>query len=205
MIIAKQKNIKIFHIQIDDFDAFEKFFSKNAMLVKNYLIILDGNVTPEVKALLDKAGAVYIQNSAAFPKFSLIKKDTSESDTTPAQTKPQPQAVTQNTTNSEPPKQPACSKKIIDKTLRSGTEIEHAGPVAIFGRINNGARVVAQGELEVFGDIDGLVECEGAYMIVKGVVNGSIIFNGEIVEPSLFDGSLKKISTHENKLVVEEL
>ena len=45
----------------------------------------------------------------------------------------------------------------VNKTLRSGTKIEHPGHVVVFGDINPGAEVVAEGSVIVWGRLRGLV------------------------------------------------
>lgn len=45
----------------------------------------------------------------------------------------------------------------IDKTLRSGARIEHAGNVVILGDVNSGAEVIAGGSIMVWGRVRGFV------------------------------------------------
>ena len=46
---------------------------------------------------------------------------------------------------------------MIRRTLRSGQMIQHAGPVVVFGDVNDGAQIVAAGDVLVFGKVRGLV------------------------------------------------
>jgi septum site-determining protein MinC len=45
----------------------------------------------------------------------------------------------------------------LDKTLRSGTRIEFAGHVVVFGDVNPGAEIVAEGNVIVWGRVRGMV------------------------------------------------
>ena len=45
---------------------------------------------------------------------------------------------------------------LIHRSLRSGEKIEHDGDVTVFGHVNNGAEIVASGNISVFGKLKGL-------------------------------------------------
>jgi hypothetical protein len=186
---AKQRNIKIFDITCDDAASFEALLSKNGTLIKNYLVVLK-NPSEKCEDIAKKHSLRYIVDSGDFPKYSVSKKEllTPSSDI---------KEMTKEQTHE--------THKVETKTLRSGTSIEHAGSFTLFGRINSGARVEIDGEASIYGDIDGFLEVRGKFIIVKGKVSGSIIFNGEILENPLFDGGLKKVSNSGEKVVVEEM
>lgn len=50
----------------------------------------------------------------------------------------------------------------VNKTLRSGTKVEHAGHVVIFGDVNPGAEVIAEGSVIVWGRLRGVVHAGSA-------------------------------------------
>lgn len=46
---------------------------------------------------------------------------------------------------------------MIRRTLRSGQNIQHAGPVVVYGDVNDGAEIVATGDILIFGKLRGVV------------------------------------------------
>lgn len=46
---------------------------------------------------------------------------------------------------------------MIRRTLRSGQVIRHPGPVVVYGDVNDGAEIVATGDVLIFGKLRGLV------------------------------------------------
>jgi septum site-determining protein MinC len=65
--------------------------------------------------------------------------------------KPRPQD-TQN-----PKKSGSDSALWVNKTVRSGTRIEYAGNIVIFGDVNPGAEVIAEGSILIWGRLRGVV------------------------------------------------
>lgn len=45
---------------------------------------------------------------------------------------------------------------IVDKSLRSGQKIEHAGDVVVFGHVHDGSEVISAGNIFIFGRLRGL-------------------------------------------------
>lgn len=46
---------------------------------------------------------------------------------------------------------------MIRRTMRSGQIIKHSGPVVVYGDVNDGAEIIATGDVLVFGTLRGLV------------------------------------------------
>lgn len=46
---------------------------------------------------------------------------------------------------------------MIRRTLRSGQTIHHDGPVVVYGDVNDGAEIVAAGDVLIFGKLRGVV------------------------------------------------
>lgn len=51
----------------------------------------------------------------------------------------------------------AAEVLMIRRTLRSGQVIHHEGPVVVFGDVNDGAEIIATGDVLVFGKLRGVV------------------------------------------------
>lgn len=51
----------------------------------------------------------------------------------------------------------ATEALMLRRTLRSGQKIHHAGPVVVYGDVNDGAEIVATGDVLIFGKLRGVV------------------------------------------------
>jgi len=51
----------------------------------------------------------------------------------------------------------ATEALMLRRTLRSGQKIHHAGPVVVYGDVNDGAEIVAAGDVLIFGKLRGVV------------------------------------------------
>ncbi len=197
---AKQKNLRIFEIELTTDDDFFAYMEKNKILLKDFFLLIHGHISDDVVKYLDKEGFCY-----KLAKDCPIK-------TTSRQTSGEKSAIIEQ--KDTPKAQPArkhtviaerVKTLVIQQPIRSGVEVEHAGDVTIFGRVNSAAKVLAEGNVEVYGVIDGLVQCDGEYMIVKELGKGHIIFNGEILDREHFDGKVKKISYGKKGVEIKDL
>lgn len=57
-----------------------------------------------------------------------------------------------------PPAIPADAALVVQRTLRSGQRVTHAGTVVVIGDVNAGAEVIAGGSVVVWGRLRGIVE-----------------------------------------------
>jgi len=195
MIKAKQKTIRIFDIKIENEADFFPYMDKNLILLKEYLLVLSGDITPKITKYLDKNSICFITTEDCNLKLKSKSNNTTKSDIMAKSKSSVSNDKDQITINSQPKgKIQKVETLLIEKPIRSGEEIIHDGDITIFGRVNSAAKVIAEGNIEVYGLIDGLVQCDGQYMIVKELGKGHIIFNGDILERDDFDGNLKKIT-----------
>ena len=203
---AKQKTLRIFDIEIENEEEFFPYMDKNLVLLKEFFLVLSGDVTPKVTKYLDELNICFMIAEECNLKLVTKSNRDSKSDIIESVL----QKSRENATiNSQPSANITKVQKIetilIERTVRSGEEIAHSGDVTIFGRVNSAAKVIAEGNVEVYGTIDGLVQCDGSYMIVKELGKGHIIFNGDILEKELFDGNLKKITYSNNEALIKDI
>jgi septum site-determining protein MinC len=195
MIKAKQKTIRIFDIKIENEADFFPYMDKNLILLKEYLLILSGDITPKITKYLDKNSICFMTTEDCNLKIKAKSNNTTKSDIIAKGKSSVSNSKNQITINSQPSdKIEKVETLLIEKPIRSGEEVIHDGDITIFGRVNSAAKVIAGGNVEVYGVIDGLVQCDGKYMIVKELGKGHIIFNGDILEREDFDGNLKKVT-----------
>jgi len=195
-MIAKQKNLRIFELFVEDDESFINYMDKNLLLLKDYLLLINGNLSSTMREYLQEKGCCYKEIEGC--KIKLRAKEIQKQ-------KPQEKIEIVHYVQDEQEIKKDQNTKVIKTPVRSGTIVEHDGDITIFSRVNSGAKVICGGNLSVFGLVDGVVECDGEYMILKEIGNGFAIFNGNIVEKELLDGKLKKISSTEDGLSVEDL
>ena len=204
---AKQKNLRIFYLEIDGEEEFFKYMDKNFILLKDYFLMIDGETTPKIIDFLEEKKACYklakncnIRKSSKTnigSKNAIIRNSSSQSGT----------EGKKSITFEEYQNSSSCEKTLlINKPVRSGEEIIHQGDVTVFGRVNSAAKVICSGNAKVYGVVDGLIQCDGDYMVVKDLgQKGFIIFNGDILERSDFDGNLKKVIKTKEGIEIKDI
>ncbi|RLA71860.1 MAG: hypothetical protein DRG24_04490 [Epsilonproteobacteria bacterium] len=160
---VKQYSIKVFELTIESESSFLDFMEKNLILLKRYLIVLKGVVTPPINEYLDKNDISYTTNLN-------INNDTH-----------QEQVIKQS------------DLKIIDTIVRSGQELKVNSDLLILNRINSGAKLHVEGNMIVTDIVDGLIVCNGDFMLIKTSSKALIIFNGVEIEGALLKNKFHKI------------
>jgi septum site-determining protein MinC len=196
-MIAKQKNLRVFHINISDKQKFFDYFNKNKILLKEFFLLVEGEVDKDVSELLLNTGVCFKDISNCKIRFSSVKKiETKE------ENKPKPE----DKKNEESIK---IEKKlsVYERPIRSGEEINEELPVVVFGRINSGAKLFCSQSVSIYGIIDGLVQCDGDYVVLNGIgQRGNLIFNGEIIEKERVKKDvLQKITMVSQEVVIKEI
>ncbi len=191
---VKQQTLKGFECEIDDAQTFISYYTKNEPLMKGHLLILNGSVDSEVKSFLVAKNAAYID---ANEKILLTRKKRST-------------AVLECPTLEESTvvHSIAAAKKnstVYHRPIRSGEAIESEDDLVFFARINSGALIESSRSIQVFGIIDGIVRSDGAYMLLQKIGNGSVVFHGEELDKSLFNGQLKLVEYKNNAIVMKDV
>ena len=196
-MIVKQKNLRVFHINIDNNAIFIDYFNKNRVLLKEFFLLVEGQVDDEVINLLDDAGICFKDISSCNLKLASVKKEIETVKNEDVKEK------VEETVKSLPKEK----LKIFDRPIRSGEEINEDLPVVVFGRINSGAKLFSTQSVSVYGIIDGLVQCDGDYIVLNGIgSHGNLIFNGEIIDKeSLKKDVLQKITITNSKVQVKDV
>lgn len=194
-----QKNVRVFHIEIDDEDSFLDYFRKNSLLLKEFFLLIEGNITKNIAFILEQSGVCYKEINHCAIRFGGIKKEA-----LPLEEEPKKEAVSEMI--SEQPKQ-LPKLKLYDRPIRSGEEIVESLPIVIFGRVNSGAKVFCEESMSIYGIIDGLVQCDGEYVVLSGISpRGHLIFNGEIVDREMLKlNVLQKIVMRDNVIEIKEV
>ena len=190
---VKQQTLKGFECEIDDAEAFKSYYTKNAPLMQGHLLILQGHVDDEIKHFLDEKNAIYID---ANEKTLLTRKKRS----TAVLELPDTQEVFSSTSI-----QKKGANTVYHRPIRSGEAIESESPLLFFGRINSGALIESRASVQVFGIIDGLVRSDGEYLLLKEIGKGNVVFHGEELDKSQFNGQLKLVEYKNGAIMVKEV
>jgi len=203
---VKQKKIRVFDIVVDKEAKFFEFMEKNLLLIKDYLLLVEGEVTPKIKEFLETNGLCFVLSNgcnikkidSAETSKNVKPKEEQKVETVQPQVIIQEQAVCHDSLSQK--------TKVLNKPVRSGEVIEHDGDVVIFSRVNSGAKVISEGNITVFETIDGVIEANGDFIIVNSVGKGYVVFNGDILDKDNFsDGKMKKVIKTTGGYKVEDL
>ena len=231
---TKQRNIRVFEIECDDADAVKSYIDKNKALLEGLTVMLGGSKAKECVQICKDALLCYAiagdcgESNTTTKKLSPSRAsseskdlfDTSEQSASSGGSVQVQERIVEKIVekvvvqtvyverdqDSESRADVQNRQKIIKNvTVRSGEDIVTNGDVSIFARVNSGAKIKAEGCVEVFDTIDGLVECSGEYMLIKSIGKGTVMFGGSKLEAAAFDGSLKKVSTVNGKIEIRDL
>ena len=190
MINAKQKNIRIFEIEIDNKSEFIEYIKKNLILLQRFVLMLRGNIDEEISDFL-------ISNKIEFGILNqpLLKEKTKEN------------TEIKQDTNVQHIEKEHDDKKleesiILDRTIRSGEVIEVDSDLLITGRINGGAIIKCEKNIVIYDEIDGKVICEGNFAFIHSIGKGSLLFHGEVFDNTNLNGKNKMIYKNQEKIEV---
>ncbi len=190
---VKQLTLKAFEFEIEDNTSFIEYYSKNAPLIQGHQLILKGKVTPEIKAFLDDKKAVYVDLNE---RTLLTRKKRSTAVLEESKNLPDLASV--------PQKNSVEKAAVYYRPIRSGEGIDATTDLVFFGRINSGAVIECSRSVQIFGIIDGLVRCDGEYILLKEIGQGAVFFHGEELDKSQLNGELKLIK-YENGIVFKDV
>ena len=191
---VKQQTLKGFECEIESAEEFIQYYTKNAPLMQGHLLILQGDVSDAVIAFLHEHKVAFI-NANETPLLTRKKRA---------------KAVLEEVTPTPVVEKSAPVKKddvemIFHRTIRSGEAIHVDENLLFFGRINSGAVIESTSSIQTFGIIDGLVRCEGEYIIIKEIGLGTVFFHGEELERSQFNGQLKLVNYKNGVIEIKEI
>ncbi|WRA12069.1 septum site-determining protein MinC [Helicobacter pylori] len=193
MLKTNQKNVHAFEIEKQEPEAVMEFLEKNHALLQYFLIIFKYDIEPEVKAILHKHQLLFLETNRTL-NGRYIK--TTEKDAN---------LLKQNNPNAIEPK-----TTIYERNIRSGEEIYSANHLIFLGNIHNGAKIISEGSVSVYGVCEGAIVCFGEYLILKEVKSAQIVFQNKIlslkeVERLLVNKNIKIITKNDDILDIKEV
>ncbi|WP_187892557.1 septum site-determining protein MinC [Helicobacter pylori] len=193
MLKTNQKNVHAFEIEKQEPEAVMEFLEKNHALLQYFLIIFKYDIEPEVKAVLHKHQLLFLETNRALNGryIKTIEKDAN--------------LLKQNSPNAIEPK-----TTIYERNIRSGEEIYSANHLIFLGNIHNGAKIISEGSVSVYGVCEGAIACFGEYLILKEVKSAQIVFQNQIlslkeVERLLVNKNIKIITKNDDILDIKEV
>ncbi|GAA8306127.1 septum site-determining protein MinC [Helicobacter pylori] len=193
MLKTNQKNVHAFEIEKQEPEAVMEFLEKNHALLQYFLIIFKYDIEPEVKAVLRKHQLLFLETNRALNGryIKTIEKDAN--------------LLKQNSPNAIEPK-----TTIYERNIRSGEEIYSANHLIFLGNIHNGAKIISEGSVSVYGVCEGAIACFGEYLILKEVKSAQIVFQNQIlslkeVERLLVNKNIKIITKNDDILDIKEV
>ncbi|MGL2614535.1 septum site-determining protein MinC [Helicobacter pylori] len=193
MLKTNQKNVHAFEIEKQEPEAVMEFLEKNHALLQYFLIIFKYDIESEVKAVLHKHQLLFLETNRAL-NGRYIK--TTEKDANLLKQN-SPNAIELKTT-------------IYERNIRSGEEIYSANHLIFLGNIHNGAKIISEGSVSVYGVCEGAIACFGEYLILKEVKSAQIVFQNKIlslkeVERLLVNKNIKIITKNDDILDIKEV
>ncbi|CAJ99923.1 septum site-determining protein MinC [Helicobacter acinonychis] len=194
MLKTNQKNVHAFEIEKQDPKAVIEFLEKNHALLQYFLIIFKYDIELEVKAILHKHQLLFLETNRALNgrhiKAMPLEKET----------------------NHSKPSNPTIEPKtmIYERNIRSGEEIYSANHLIFLGNIHNGAKIVSEGCVSVYGVCEGAIMCFGECLILKEVKSAQIVFQNKIlslkeIERLLVNKNIKIITKNDDIMEIKEI
>ena len=154
-----QYSVKVFEVEIENEEEFLTFVRKNIVLLKRYLLLLKGDVTPVIETFLQK-------EEISFTKESGLR--------------------------------------IVDQLVRSGQEIVEKRDLLVLKRVNSGASIRTEGNFIALSTIEGKVECNGEFMLLKPSPKACIVFNGADISDAMDEEHFYKIRFKNNEILISK-
>ena len=175
----KQKTLRVF--EVEDFENLKNIVKTKYPLIKNHFFLLKEK-NEQIENFLKRNNLNYfIINS----DINYINNKTKNSEI---------KIIHKEKIIEKPSK-----VKIYDKIIRSGEEIIAEGHFVFIERINAGAKIQIDGNIEILDENEGLIICNGDYLLVNKNIKGTIIFNNEEI------GKIEKLTifTKEKSKVIQ--
>lgn len=190
----KQKSVRIFELECNLHDNYEQFIDKNRALFEGYCVVLVGEGAKDVHELLFQKGIVSL---LAWEHYqSKVQKEELVT----------PHVTTYTSCELKKELVPHEHTLVFNRPIRSGEEITSNYDIILYERVNDGAKIISQGNIIALGTIDGTVQCEGETMILHHIGKGTVFFKGDMVNSYMNgDIGLKKLFYTSEGIVIKDI
>ena len=177
---SRQYSVRVLEVELEDKQKFIDFFEKNHLLFKNHLISINGDITEDIRDFMHSKSLKFIENREL--PTSKAKKIIAKED--------------------ECTESLQSEMKVIDKIIRSGSEIVVDGDLLLLNRVNSGAIVRVKGNLIITKVAEGSIYCDGAFMMLVASPKAHIVFNGVEVDNSYLKDKLNRIELKDDDILI---
>jgi len=194
---VKQKSIRAFEFtvgSVEDEAELLEYIDQNREILQSFLIVIEGELSEKTRQNLETSGLKIVAASGMLHAKERAKAE--------APASPVSQVVPEK---AEMPTLESAGLINYMTPIRSGNELECDDDIAVFGRINSGAKVFAKKNAIIFSIIDGTVDAAGEYLILQKIGKGQVFFHGEEITAESLNGRLCKVTLKNGQLTYEEL
>ena len=189
----KQYSVKVFETTLTDDNQFISFFNTNYNLFKDYLIVIHGDLSPEILAFLEEKNLHYL-NNVTLPKNQGRKAVEEQI----AVQKEQQLQVEQELVKLSDRLQ--NNLKVQDTLIRSGQDVKIEGDLLLLNRVNSAATLTVNGNLIVTQLVEGAIRCYGNFMMLKASPKANIVFHDVVVDNVLLKERLNRVELINNEI-----
>ena len=202
---TRQYSLKVCELTITDDDEFISFFDTNYPIFKDYLIVINGEVSKDIELYMKSKNLMFMTNvklpightrQAVEHEIELIKeqyilaKEKLDKELSSLKELPSLDVKPQN------------NLKVLDTLVRSGHELTIEGDLLLLNRVNSGGRIVIEGNLIVTQIIEGSIRCNGNFMMIKASPKANIVFHDTEVDNKYLSDRLNRVELINNEIVI---
>jgi len=187
---VKQYTVKVCEFIITDDNECINFFNKNYDLFKDHLIVINGQLSEDVKKYLHKKELKFVNNVELPKKKEHKQKTIKETKQEIIPTEEKPTDIEQN------------QLTVLDTLVRSGREINIDGDLLLLNRVNSGATIETKGNLIITQIVEGSIRCNGSFMMLKASPKAVIVFQGVEVDNTFLSERLNRVDLINNEIVI---
>lgn len=203
LLQGSQYSVKVYETEIEDEIEFMAFFDANYTLFQNHLIVIQGELSEEIKSYLKEKSLNFIDN-ITLPKGRVknsIRKSLeadleSEKIQNLAMQKIAEEKLTELSNKLE------NNLKVIDSRIRSGRELNIDGDLLLLNRVNSGATIKTSGNLIVTQVVEGSIRCNGNFLMLMASSKANIVFQGIEVDNALLSDTLNRVELENSKIKI---
>ncbi len=196
---SNQYSVKVFETTIKDEEEFKKFFDTHYALFKDHLILIQGDMSDDIKKYLKSKKLYYLQN-INLPKGrsrKALEKEFKRLEIESAITKQMAEAEIKKLSS-----RLQNNLTVLDSMIRSGREINIDGDLLLLNRVNSGATISTTGNLIITQVVEGAIRCNGSFMMLTASPKANIVFNGVEVDNSLLEDRLNRVELKNNEIII---
>ncbi len=202
---TRQYSLKVCELTISNDDEFIAFFDANYPIFKDYLIVINGEVSKNIQTYMNNKKLMFMTNvklpightrQAVEHEIELIKEQyilaTEKLEKELSNIKKLP----------DKDDKPKNNLKVLDTLVRSGNELKIEGDLLLLNRVNSGGRIVIEGNLIVTQIIEGSIRCNGNFMMIKASPKANIVFHDTEVDNEYLSDRLNRVELVNNEIVI---